>query len=50
MNDLKRILEVLKKFGYPSNDFKTLCTMTGYDSNNFLTNLMENLGEDKTFE
>jgi len=50
MNDLKRLLKVLEKFGYPSKDFKTLCSMTGYNSDNFLKDLMENLGEDKTLE
>ena len=50
MNDLKKILLVLEKFGYPNNNFSSLCTMTGYDSDNFLTDLMENLGEDKTLE
>ena len=50
MNDLKKILLVLEKFGYPNKDFKTLCAMTGYDPDYFLSDLMENLGEDKTLE
>jgi hypothetical protein len=50
MNDLKKILLVLEKFGYPNNNFSSLCTMTGYNSDNFLADLIENLGEDKTLE
>jgi hypothetical protein len=50
MNDLKRLLLVLEKFGYPNNNFRSLCAMTGYDPDHFLADLMENLGEDKTLE
>lgn len=46
MSDIKSFLYVLKKFGYPNPKIKTLAKMTGYNLNDFLLDLKNELGED----
>jgi hypothetical protein len=48
MNNLKGFLRVLEKFGYPNEKFESLSKFSGYNPDEFLENLMEQLGEDKT--
>lgn len=50
MSDFKSIIKVLEKFGYPSNQFHDLCRLTGYYPDDFLSDMVENFGEDKTME
>ena len=47
MSDLKTFLLVLKKFGYPNSDLVSLSNLSGYDLDNFLPDLVEELGESK---
>jgi len=47
MSDLKRFLKVLNKFGYPNPNVKSIARMVDYDLENFLPDLVAELGEEK---
>ena len=44
MSDIKSFLTVLKKYGYPNPRVFTLASMAGYDLDNFLLDLKNELG------
>jgi hypothetical protein len=46
MSDLKVFLKVLKSEGYPNPDIQSIAVMVGYDLDNFLLDLKNELGED----
>ena len=54
MNNLKGFFKVLEKFGYPTENFRSLTKLAGYDPGldayEFLADLMEQLGEEKTLD
>jgi hypothetical protein len=50
MSDLKTFLKVLKKFGYPSADVKSIAKMVDYDLSEFLPDLVAEVGEEKADE
>ena len=50
MSDLKRFLKVLNKFGYPNPDVKSIARMVDYDLEDFLPDLVAELGEEKADE
>jgi hypothetical protein len=50
MSDLKRFLKVLNKFGYPNPDVKSIARMVDYDLENFLPDLVAELGQEKADE
>ena len=50
MSDLKTFLKVLKKFGYPNADVKSIAKMVDYDLSEFLPDLVAEVGEEKADE
>ena len=46
MNDFKLLLKYFKKIGYPNKNLISLFKSLDYDADNFLPDLVENLGED----
>lgn len=50
MSNLKTFLTVLNKLGYPNEDVPTIATMSGYDLDDFLPDLVAEVGEDKSDE
>ena len=50
MSDLKTFLKVLKKFGYPNADVKSIAKMVDYDLSEFLPDLVSEIGEEKADE
>ena len=46
MSDLKVFLKVLKSEGYPNPEIQSIAKMVGYDIDNFLLDLKNELGED----
>jgi hypothetical protein len=46
MSDLKVFLRVLKSEGYPNPEIQSIAKMVGYDLDNFLLDLKNELGED----
>lgn len=50
MSNFKTIIKVLEKLGYPNNQFHDLCKLSGYNPDDFLPDMVENFGEDKTME
>lgn len=45
MNELDIFLRILKKEGYPNNNFQALADVVGYDTENFLPDLKKKLGQ-----
>jgi hypothetical protein len=50
MSDLKIFLKTLKKVGYPNPDTSSIAKMIGYDLEDFLPDLFDEIGEDKADE
>ena len=50
MNELNRFLKVLNKVGYPNPDVKSIAKMVDFNLHNFLPNLHEEIGINKTNE
>ena len=50
MSDLKIFLKTLKKVGYPNPDTSSIAKMIGYDLEEFLPDLVAELGEEKADE
>ena len=50
MSNLKTFLKVLNKFGYPNEDVPNIATMSGYDLDDFLPDLVDEVGQDKADE
>jgi hypothetical protein len=50
MSNLKTFLKVLKKVGYPNPDTASIAKMIGYDLEEFLPDLVAELGEEKADE
>ena len=50
MSNLKTFLKVLKKVGYPNPDIQSIAKMIGYDIQEFLTDLVAEIGEEKADE
>jgi hypothetical protein len=48
MNELNRFLKVLNKVGYPNPDTVTIAKMVSYNLDNFLTELVGEIGEEKS--
>lgn len=46
MSDLKFFLKVLQVEGYPNPNIQSIATMVGYDLDNFLMDLKEELGQE----
>ena len=45
MSDIKTLLSALKKIGYPTSSFKTICFSIDYNCDNFTLDLVEYFGE-----
>lgn len=45
MSDIKSFLKVCKSYGYPNPKLETLANMAGYDLDNFLLDLQEEIGQ-----
>jgi hypothetical protein len=50
MSDLKIFLKTLKKVGYPNPDTASIAKMIGYNLEDFLPDLFDEIGEDKADE
>ena len=50
MSNLKTFLKVLKKVGYPNPDIQSIAKMIGYDIQEFLPDLVAEIGEEKADE
>lgn len=50
MSNLKTFLKTLKKVGYPNPDTKSIAKMISYDLEEFLPDLVDELGEEKADE
>ena len=50
MSNLKTFLKVLKKVGYPNPDIQSIAKMIGYDIQEFLPDLVAEIGEEKSDE
>ena len=50
MTDLKRFLNVLTKVGYPNSDIVSIAKVVGYDLENFLPDLVDEIGQEKADE
>jgi hypothetical protein len=50
MTDLKRFLNILTKVGYPNPDVSSVAKAVGYDLENFLPDLVEEIGQEKADE
>jgi len=50
MTDLKRFLNVLTKVGYPNSDIVSIAKVVGYDLENFLSDLVDEIGQEKADE
>ena len=50
MSDLNRFLKVLNKVGYPNPDVQSIAKMIGYNLEEFLPDLVAELGEEKADE
>ena len=48
MSELNRFLKVLNKVGYPNPDTATIAKMIGYNLDNFLTELVGEIGEEQS--
>ena len=46
--NIKNVLKVFSKFGYPSENTKSLLSACGYDQEEFLNDLVNELGYEKT--
>lgn len=45
MGDLKSFLKVVSKFGYPNSELKSLALMAGYELDDFLVDMVNEVGE-----
>ena len=50
MSDIKSFLKVLAKFDYPNPRIQSLASMSGYDLDNFLPDLVDEIGSKKANE
>ena len=50
MTDLKRFLNVLTKVGYPNSDIVSIAKVVDYNLENFLPDLVEEIGQEKADE
>ncbi len=50
MTDLKRFLNVLTKVGYPNSDIVSIAKAVDYNLENFLPDLVEEIGQEKADE
>ena len=50
MTDLKRFLNVLTKVGYPNSDIVSIAKAVDYDLENFLPDLVDEIGQEKADE
>jgi hypothetical protein len=50
MTDLKRFLNILTKVGYPNPDVSSIAKAVGYNLENFLPDLVEEIGQEKADE
>jgi hypothetical protein len=50
MTDLKRFLNILTKVGYPNQDVSSIAKAVGYNLENFLPDLVEEIGQEKADE
>jgi hypothetical protein len=50
MTDLKRFLNILTKVGYPNSDISSIAKAVGYNLENFLPDLVEEIGQEKADE
>jgi len=50
MTDLKRFLNILTKIGYPNPDIVSIAKAVGYDLENFLPDLVDEIGQEKADE
>ena len=50
MSNLKTFLKVLKKVGYPNPDIQSIAKMIGYNIEEFLPDLVAEIGEEKADE
>jgi hypothetical protein len=50
MEDIELLLKLIKKVGYPTSKFDQLCSFVGYDKDNFIIDLVDTYGVEKTLE
>jgi catechol 2,3-dioxygenase-like lactoylglutathione lyase family enzyme len=50
MTDLKRFLNILTKVGYPNSDIKSIAKAVGYNLEEFLPDLVSEIGQEKADE
>jgi hypothetical protein len=50
MTDLKRFLNILTKVGYPNPDVSSIAKAVGYNLENFLPDLVDEIGQEKADE
>jgi hypothetical protein len=50
MTDLKRFLNILTKVGYPNSDVSSIAKAVGYNLENFLPDLVSEIGQEKADE
>jgi hypothetical protein len=48
--ELKKLLKILSNYGYPSDSTLTIMSSVGYDQYEFLGELVNEFGEEKTYE
>ncbi len=46
MSDIKSFLKVCKRYGYPNPKLQTIANMVGYDLDNFLSDLNDEIGKE----